>query len=749
MEKEGNMELSVLFLSCRRLDLLRRTFTAIKNHFQNTETHVRPVWICFDNGSSAEDRRLLADMEFDELILSSDNIGIGPAMNRLIASVRTEYFLNLQDDWLLENPTQIPFVSQCIKILDSDNKIAQVKLDTYHFLNFKDRALYDGPFHTPDRTGQFFIQNPKLLWGGFTFPPAIAKADALYKVGPFREDRPFQRGWAESEYSGRSSQTYVVAKSPEMLLFRHIGDESCTGWQDSQQAKSPTESPVPPPSPPHNISNHGISIIMVVHNALDMVRMSTLKTLRHTNPTKANLIVVNNASDDGTEAWLNILAKRGDIQLIRNETNVGHGPALEQARAYSQSPILVTLDSDAFPISDNWLESLLSRLSATVKVVGIQHHRDYIHPSCLMIARETLDKLKLTFLNERMQASGFDVAERISHQVRASGFETCGLKITSFQKKGSQSEPIYLGSEYEDIVHHQWYTTRALKEHEVYVDDTLHSDIDQCLANSISRYTSEMRDVNIIIGVRLLEEVPERLRNLRACLQALNMQTLSRHKYRIVVVEQDKIQRIPKDLFPYIDRYIFAYNSGAYNRGWAFNVGATIDSKSRALWFVDSDVIPQMDLLEQLLKHFEQGTRAICPYDEIFFLDEKSSKGTINHFAMHSNLEYPSPQGSITVGSQGLMFFIESHFYSQIGGHDERFRGWGREDRAFWNRVEKKLPILRMKQKAFHLFHSPADINEADLKHNALVFEQLETESIPSKNAIGSLHLYESERSTP
>lgn len=47
------------------------------------------------------------------------------------------------------------------------------------------------------------------------------------------EDQPFRKWWAESEFSSRFSQHLVVAKSPEMLLFRHIGDESCGDWQNT------------------------------------------------------------------------------------------------------------------------------------------------------------------------------------------------------------------------------------------------------------------------------------------------------------------------------------------------------------------------------------------------------------------------------------------------------------------------------------------------------------------------------------
>ena len=50
------MEISLLFLSCRRLHYLRRTLAAIRRHLAVVEPQVRPTFICFDNGSSPEDR---------------------------------------------------------------------------------------------------------------------------------------------------------------------------------------------------------------------------------------------------------------------------------------------------------------------------------------------------------------------------------------------------------------------------------------------------------------------------------------------------------------------------------------------------------------------------------------------------------------------------------------------------------------------------------------------------------------------
>src|ERR1700753_1854086 len=95
------------------------------------------------------------------------------------------------------------------------------------------------------------------------------------------------------------------------------------------------------------------AIIMVVHNAREIVQLSTQRTLRHIAGQNARLIVVDNASGDGVEEWLGMLARR---------------------RAMLQ---------------DN------------VMAAGILHPRGYVHPSCLIIEREIIAKLNLSFLKNR------------------------------------------------------------------------------------------------------------------------------------------------------------------------------------------------------------------------------------------------------------------------------------------------------------------------------------------------------------
>ena len=113
------------------------------------------------------------------------------------------------------------------------------------------------------------------------------------------------------------------------------------------------------------------------------------------------------------------------------------------------------------------------------------------------------------------------------------------------------------------------------------------------------------------MGVRCNPSEPERLVNAKVCLQALNVQTLPRWRYRIVVVEQDETPRLENELAPFADKYVFAYNPGPYNRGWAFNIGAVkAGASDSVLCLIDADLLVARDFLERGLQQFEKGKRA-------------------------------------------------------------------------------------------------------------------------------------------
>jgi len=262
-------------------------------------------------------------------------------------------------------------------------------------------------------------------------------------------------------------------------------------------------------------------------------------------------------------------------------------------------------------------------------------------------------------------------------------------------------------------------------------------------------YNNETHEITVVVGVRAGPGQSQRLRNARAVLWALNLQTLRRWYYRIVVVEQDSVPRLKKSLELLCDHYIFAYNPGPYNRGWAFNIGAAqVQGKTSALCFLDADLLVPPDFLSRGLHEIKAGHLAVSPYSEVVYLDPAAVAQAIEDrlglsecFVNDCNYE-----GTVFTTSQGGAVWVEPDLYFEIGGHNEDFRGWGFEDREFWRRLERKTNIKRLPGRLLHLHHPQQEMQNSYAIANQKLYQELSlnTSQKPSY-PLGDLKRYTSE----
>ncbi len=90
-----------------------------------------------------------------------------------------------------------------------------------------------------------------------------------------------------------------------------------------------------------------MSVCVVAWNARDDLARCLAALPAAAPELDLQVIVVDNGSEDGTEA---VLAGRGDIEVIRNETNRGITAARNQAVAKVSTPVTVMLDADTLPL---------------------------------------------------------------------------------------------------------------------------------------------------------------------------------------------------------------------------------------------------------------------------------------------------------------------------------------------------------------------------------------------------------------
>jgi len=111
------------------------------------------------------------------------------------------------------------------------------------------------------------------------------------------------------------------------------------------------------------------SIIIPVFNKAELTQQCLTHLANVTNGCSYEVIVVDNASTDGTKAFLSTLG--GDIQSISNPENYGFAKACNQGAAAAKGRFLVFLNNDTIP-KPGWLKALLNEVEGhqDVAIVG-------------------------------------------------------------------------------------------------------------------------------------------------------------------------------------------------------------------------------------------------------------------------------------------------------------------------------------------------------------------------------------------
>ena len=106
------------------------------------------------------------------------------------------------------------------------------------------------------------------------------------------------------------------------------------------------------------------SIVMVTHDGLVFSRLC-LETILAIEPSMDfEIIVVDNASTDGTAQYLVDLSLRdGRVRVELNSRNAGFAAATNQAATLARGDVIVFLNNDTIPVN-GWLDRLVAHLSS-------------------------------------------------------------------------------------------------------------------------------------------------------------------------------------------------------------------------------------------------------------------------------------------------------------------------------------------------------------------------------------------------
>jgi len=121
-----------------------------------------------------------------------------------------------------------------------------------------------------------------------------------------------------------------------------------------------------------------VSIIIPVFNALVLTRECIYSLSHDIHGIKHEILVMDNASNDGTPNWLNEEGKNNpSLKVFTMEKNIGFGPAVNYGLRQSKGEYIVILNNDTI-VAHGWLKHLVDALEKDLSIGVISPVTNYV-----------------------------------------------------------------------------------------------------------------------------------------------------------------------------------------------------------------------------------------------------------------------------------------------------------------------------------------------------------------------------------
>ncbi|GLW74071.1 hypothetical protein Kpho02_63690 [Kitasatospora phosalacinea] len=222
------------------------------------------------------------------------------------------------------------------------------------------------------------------------------------------------------------------------------------------------------------------------------------------------------------------------------------------------------------------------------------------------------------------------------------------------------------------------------------------------------------RRILVVVPFRSTGVQPLRLRNLRACLTALDrLRPVPGVELTVCLVESDTEPRHRTEFEPRVDRYLFVPDGGPFNKALAVNTAVLPGgpgAPGESVCVLDADIVLEPDFLAAAPAAVPPGG-ALLPYQDAFCLDERSSDRMAALVDRDDGPDGPWSGYLIRRPPGGCVLVDRSAFHA-VGGFDERFVGWGGEDRDLVDRLAARAEVTRLPGFLVHLMHERPAMRE-------------------------------------
>lgn len=141
-------------------------------------------------------------------------------------------------------------------------------------------------------------------------------------------------------------------------------------------------------------------------------------------------------------------------------------------------------------------------------------------------------------------------------------------------------------------------------------------------------------------------------------------------------------------------------DSPVFNLSHARNVGVG-ESTSELVILADADVVISESQIRTALDIVSKSETWVIPYDVYFNLTMGDTENVLNKTKDPADCEWDH-----CILSWAGLAVLKREVYSNFGGHDERFVGWGEEDVAFRLKLDHEYAAhKRVQGNIYHLWH--------------------------------------------
>jgi hypothetical protein len=140
---------------------------------------------------------------------------------------------------------------------------------------------------------------------------------------------------------------------------------------------------------------------------------------------------------------------------------------------------------------------------------------------------------------------------------------------------------------------------------------------------------------------------------------------------------------------------------GPFNRSAAVNQAAADAGAWDAAVILDADTVPDFDLVRQAVELAAGAGGLVLPHTEFRSLSRRATKAVLSGEVEPAQ----APTRWTTRETKSSCLCLGRGLWQEVGGFDERFRGWGFEDAAFFAACSALAGVSRLEGPVHHLWH--------------------------------------------